>query len=64
VRDSDATLILNAGTPTGVRRSGEVCRRLGRPHLVLDLGGEADPAAVAELLKTTGVAIQNIAGPR
>src|SRR6516162_5915243 len=38
VRDSDATLILAAGKPTvGTKLTVEVCRRLGKPHLVVVL---------------------------
>ena len=73
VRDSDATLIL---TRPGVGSRGTeltvaLARDLGRPYAVVDLAGEAAPAAPAALLAVVGGpaaivggAVLNVAGPR
>jgi hypothetical protein len=64
VRDSDATLILAVGEPTGgTKLTVEVCRRLGKPFLLVDLGGEPDPANAAEWLRAGKLAVLNFAGP-
>lgn len=68
VRDSDATLVLAYGPPTGgTARTVELARSMGRPLLVLDL--ERRPAdgsilAVREWLDAVGPRVLNVAGPR
>ncbi len=65
VRVSDATLVLSAGAPTGgTKLIVEVCRRLGKPHLVVDLRGEADAGAAAEWIGGGGISTLNVTGPR
>jgi hypothetical protein len=68
VRDSDATLIVTFGTPTGgTAATLDDCRALGRPVLVID-GDAADIATAAEhlgaFLAQQHVAVLNVAGPR
>jgi hypothetical protein len=68
VEDSDATLVVTFGRPSGgTARTIEFCRQLGRPHLVVD-------AAIEPLEEAVHRAVQfvterdprrlNIAGPR
>lgn len=65
VRDTDATLILTRGAPTGgtalTLRSAETLRR---PCLVVDLAADASPSAVDAWLHERQVRILNVAGPR
>lgn len=68
VRDSDATLVLAYGPPTGgTAWTVEIARSLGRPLLVLDL--ERRPVgesilAVRGWLDAVGPRVLNVAGPR
>jgi hypothetical protein len=67
VRDSDFTLILSWGEPTGgTALTLRMARRLGRPHAVIDLadegGWDAEVRRVAARL--AGAAVLNVAGPR
>jgi hypothetical protein len=67
VRDSDGTLILGRGRPGGgTALTIALARRLGRPHLVLDLGAHPppDPARVTLWAEAHGIATLNVAGPR
>jgi hypothetical protein len=65
VRDSDATLILTRGEPSGGTALTVDCARgLNRPHLVVDLAGEVDLPAVREWLARHEVRVLNVAGPR
>lgn len=70
VRDSDATLVLTRGTPTGGTALTLVfAEELGRPSLVIELeadggGGEADAARVRDWMAAAGVKTLNLAGPR
>ena len=65
VRDSDATLILSRGEPTGgTALTVDYARRLGRPHLVVDVAGEVDLATVRAWLACHEVRVLNVAGPR
>jgi hypothetical protein len=70
VRDADATLVLVWGTPAGgTRLTMDVCRKLDKQHLVLDLADESNlPAAVARarewLTATCARGVLNVAGPR
>jgi hypothetical protein len=65
VLDSDATLIVTRGEPSG---GTELTRRLaerhGRPCLVVDLEGNPDADQVRAWLAAEAVAVLNVAGPR
>jgi hypothetical protein len=67
VRDSDATLLVTRGTPTGGSAlTADLARRQGKPLLHLDLDA-AGPAAAGRLrgwLADTGAEVLNVAGPR
>lgn len=68
VADSDGTLILARGVPTGgTRATAAEARRLGRPCLVVDLDrtarGEAIEAA-REWVAECRIEVLNVAGPR
>lgn len=65
VEDSDATLILCRGRPSGGTALTVACAAaLGRPHRVVDLQGAPDPAMIRKWLCDHAVAVLNIAGPR
>jgi hypothetical protein len=69
VRDSDGTLILTWGEPTGgTLLTVEECRRLGKPHLVIDLAaqGEQAPTVLARdwIRASLPGGVLNVAGPR
>ena len=68
VVDSDGTLIVTRGTPTGgTAYTVELTRKHRRPHLVIDLDAtDMNGAArtVKEWLAESGVATLNVAGPR
>lgn len=65
VRDSDATLILTVGPPSGgTALTVRYAARLGRPCRVVDLGGAADAEGVRAWLAEESVAVLNLAGPR
>ncbi len=65
VRDSDATLILVRGRPRGgtsltVQRAAAE----GRPCRIVDLAANPDPGDVSEWIRSTGIRVLNVAGPR
>ena len=68
VRDSDATLLLTRGAPTGGSAlTLEVARRLGRPVLHLDLAELTTAEAArraARWIEAERPAVLNVAGPR
>jgi predicted Rossmann-fold nucleotide-binding protein len=65
VRDSDGTLILAAGKPTGgTALTAAFTRRLGKPCLLIDLRAAADPAVISEWLRRHHIRVLNVAGPR
>jgi len=65
VRDSDATLILTRGEPTGgTALTVDCARSLNRPCFVVDLAGDVDLSAVREWLVRHDVRVLNVAGPR
>jgi hypothetical protein len=70
VRDADGTLILTWGKPTGgTRLTVQVCRRLGKPHLVIDLADEKNLATAISrvqewLAANVAGGCLNVAGPR
>ncbi len=65
VVDSDATLILCRGRPSGGTKL-TIClaRQHGRPHLVLNLDRAASPEDIRRWLDDHAVEILNVAGPR
>jgi hypothetical protein len=65
VLQSDATLILCRGRPTGgTELTLRLAQQHGRPHFVVDLDRTPDPAAVRCWLEEHGIERFNIAGPR
>ncbi len=69
VRDSDATLILRRGGPSGGASPGtdltaRTARRLGRPLLVRDLSSQIDARAIVTWLRINRIGVLNCAGPR
>ncbi len=66
VRDSDGTLILTRGAPTeGTAFTIEAAKRLGKPHLVIDLAGPVpDVSVVRSWGEQNKVSVLNVAGPR
>jgi hypothetical protein len=70
IRDSNGTLILSWGELTGgTLLTADECRKVGKPHLVLDLADEdglAEGTTTARTWVATNVAdrVLNVAGPR
>jgi hypothetical protein len=65
IRDSEGTLVLAFGRPTGgTALTIARARVLGRPLLVLDLAADVDPEAVVDWLRSHAVRTLNVAGPR
>jgi Circularly permutated YpsA SLOG family len=65
VRDSDGTLVLTRGSPSGgTALTIEIARRMGRPFLVVDLTGDPDPATARRWLAEARIGVLNVAGPR
>ncbi len=65
VRDSDATLVLASGKPSGGTAYAVQCAASeGRPTLLLDLAAGPDPAAARAWMGSLGVKVLNVAGPR
>lgn len=65
VRDSDATLILTRGAPTGgTALTLRTAESLGRPCLVVDLATGASPSAADTWLRERHIRVLNVAGPR
>ena len=70
VRDSDGTLILAWGEPAGgTLLTVDVCRSIGKPHLIIDLadGGNLTASVQATrewITANLGGGVLNVAGPR
>jgi hypothetical protein len=65
VRDSDATLILTRGEPTGgTALTVEYALNLERPLRVVDLLAPAAPEEVREWIAEEEIVVLNVAGPR
>lgn len=65
VRDSDGTLIVTIGEPTGgTGLTVRLARRLGRPLFVLDVERRTPPGRFAAWVERHGVRVLNVAGPR
>lgn len=65
VRDSDGTLVLTWGTPTGgTALTIDLARRGEKPCLVVNLEEGGDAARVRDWVSAHSVATLNVAGPR
>jgi hypothetical protein len=65
VCDSDGTLVLTQGTPTGgTKLTIDIAIKMRKPHLVLDLKENPDPHPVREWAEKNNVRTINVAGPR
>src|SRR3954462_12470749 len=70
IRDSDGTLILAWGEPTGgTLLTVNECLKADKPHLVIDLAAAGDLAATVQLAREWIMAnltggVLNVAGPR
>lgn len=65
VRDSDGTLVLSFGKPTGgTQLTIEVAQTLKKPLLVVDLEKLTSTEAALDWLKLAQIKTLNIAGPR
>lgn len=65
VRDSDGTLVLTWGPPTGGTGFTINCaRQLAKPIVVVDLKNSPDPRDVIAWIESNSISILNVAGPR
>lgn len=65
VIDSDGTLVLSVGAPSGgTAYTVECARRHGKPYHVVDLLRTADPSSARRWLESRPIAVLNVAGPR
>ncbi len=65
VRDSDGTLIVTAGAPTGgTALTVRAARETQRPLHVVDLDAAFSVDEVVWWIRATGIAVLNVAGPR
>ena len=65
VQDSDGTLILTRGAPTGGTAYTLACaQRHARPFWVVDLDKDVDPLGVRAWLHLNQISRLNVAGPR
>ncbi len=65
VRDSDGTLVLARGEPSGgTALTIRFARALGRPFLVVDLPEAGGPGRVRRWIRENRIGVLNVAGPR
>ena len=65
VLDSDGTLILTRGRPTGgTALTIQIAEKNGKPYLVIDLNGPLDPGRVQAWCRTQQIHVLNVAGVR
>ena len=65
VRDSDGTLVLTEGEPSGgTALTVEESRRIGRPLLILDMKQDPKVESVKEWIQENRIRVLNVAGPR
>jgi predicted Rossmann fold nucleotide-binding protein DprA/Smf involved in DNA uptake len=65
VEDSDGTLVITLGSPKGgTALTLKLAKKLGKPFLLVDLAGRADPAEVRQWIQKNQIRILNVAGPR
>ncbi len=65
VRDSDGTLVVARGRPTGgTALTMTLARRQGKPLLVVDLSRNPSPEQVSRWVHSRAIGTLNVAGPR
>ena len=65
VRDSDGTMILTFGTPSGgTALTAALAKRLHKPCMLIDLDEFPVQASVVEWLRVNRISVLNVAGPR
>lgn len=65
VRDSDGTLIVTVGEPTGgTALTARAARKTGRPLRLVDLDATFSVNEIVSWIRATGIAVLNVAGPR
>jgi hypothetical protein len=65
VRDSDGTLILTVGIPSGgTALTIRIASEMGRPHLVVDLVPNPSQETVRNWITENRIKTSNVAGPR
>ena len=65
VEDSDGTLVVTLGSPKGgTALTLKLAKKLGKPFLLVDLAGRADPAEVRQWIQKNQIRVLNVAGPR
>jgi len=65
VEDSDGTLILTRGSPSGgTLLTLKLARKHHKPYILVDLSHERDASSVQEWYRKNQVRIMNVAGPR
>jgi len=65
VKDSDGTLILTWGTPTGgTAFTIKMVEKHRKPYLLIDLSKNMDLVEVVNWIKPEGISVLNVAGPR
>jgi hypothetical protein len=65
VEDSDGTLVVTLGSPKGgTALTLKLAKKLGKPFLLVDLAGRADPAEVRQWIQKNRIRVLNVAGPR
>jgi hypothetical protein len=65
VEDSDGTLVVTLGSPKGgTALTLKLAKKLGKPFLLVDLAGRADPAEVRQWVQKNQIRVLNVAGPR
>ncbi len=65
VRDSDGTLVITRGEPTGgTALTIEMAEELGKPCLVLDLASRLRTGAARKWIEASKIRVLNVAGPR
>ena len=65
VKDSDGSLILTWGAPTGGSAfTIKMAEKHKKPFLVIDLSKDMDSTDAVNWIKAKGIAVLNVAGPR
>jgi hypothetical protein len=65
IEDSDGTLVITWGPPAGgTLLTIRLARKHGKPYLLADLSEKNDPIRVREWMRSNGIRVLNVAGPR